>query len=598
MDLQSPLYQPLREGEVRLLHVQPYSNPDNPEDIGEDIHGVLKTVSIDAAPQYIALSYEWDGPDPEIHFVDCYVNSQRTALKVNLVCALFYLRARRTPFPLWIDALCINQHDLEERNRQVRMMTQIYQNATGVIAWLGREDGSSSSAMELLNELDTDLQERRVSVDTMNEWIAYRLFEPSYKVKWEGLCVLLQRSYWKRLWIIQELTVAREAVLLCGWDTADLSRLRLITLVIHRLHLRLVFDYSDISRQVTEAGWRFMKMERILLAWQSRHRNGERLQLLPLLQHSSENLCTDPRDKVYAMLGMVPTYNDEELNIDYSVLTADVFINAAKYIVRSSHSLEILIHCRREFNPNFSLPSWVPDWMKYSDDLRVVIANPERSSACSNRGAAISFSPNGKELTVKAIMLGSLTAVAGSTHWTTIPAVQSIMRSWISLAAAALSLSSSVAGPSNRTPDAHIHSIMYETLFYSRHGEARARRAWPPANFPGALFSFDLERDIENTQIRDPNPVDMLAMLRGVIRPSVSLFGLALDGTQDGSTIGMCSSQARIGDKIAVILGCQYPIALRLREPGSYEVLGDAYVHGFMTGRGVENGNEVDITLV
>lgn len=150
--------------------------------------------------------------------------------------------------------VCINQHDVAERSHQVCMMTEIYRMVTGAMAWLGRENGHSRAAMELFSELDSDIRDGRVSVNTMEERIAFGLFDLLYAAKWEALCVLLQRSYWRRLWIIREITVAREVVLLCGWDSTDLSRLRMITLVMHRLHTIFVFDYSDVSRK-NSRGW-------------------------------------------------------------------------------------------------------------------------------------------------------------------------------------------------------------------------------------------------------------------------------------------------------------------------------------------------------
>ncbi len=108
MDVHSPVYEPLREEEIRLLNVSRYSNPENPH-LEEDMHCTRTTVSIDNAPEYAALSYEWHGPDPDIHLFDVYVNGHLMHLTVNLIVALSYFRSRVTPGPflLWVDAICI-----------------------------------------------------------------------------------------------------------------------------------------------------------------------------------------------------------------------------------------------------------------------------------------------------------------------------------------------------------------------------------------------------------------------------------------------------------------------------------------------------------
>ena len=106
----------------------------------------------------------------------------------------------------------------------------------------------------------------------------------------------------------------------------------------------------------------------------------------------------------------------------------------------------------------------------------VVTANPENSSAYSRQCATTSFCHDCEELTVRAIILWSVTAAAGGTHCITIPAVQSIVRSWIPPSPPGLrpfSTSSGGAGTCDPSHDAHLHRLVYETLFYSRYGKSQ-----------------------------------------------------------------------------------------------------------------------------
>ena len=122
-----------------------------------------------------------------------------------------YIRLNEQVRVLWIDALCINQQDVSERNHQVSQMGRIYQSATGVLAWLGLLDDSSIVAIEYLSEFGMELEElRRLNTDA---------FDIYKKIK--AITSFCTRDYWSRLWIIQELVVASRVTLHCGTWSSD-----------------------------------------------------------------------------------------------------------------------------------------------------------------------------------------------------------------------------------------------------------------------------------------------------------------------------------------------------------------------------------------
>lgn len=228
--------------------------------------------------------------------------------KVNLVFALLHVRAymKAVGF-IWIDALCINQNDLAEREKQVRLMTEIYQKVIGVYAWLGRgrDDMKSHLGMGLIKELDTKASSTPPpAVADIEYWVAGKLLDPNYREHWDGLTRLLVRSYWSRVWITQEISVGRGVVLLCGLDTSSLNRLRLIINIIHRINERHVVNTMEAARQVVGAGAPFLKIERTIGAWQRQDPHEKNRELLQLMANSSMTQCSDPRDKVYALLGI------------------------------------------------------------------------------------------------------------------------------------------------------------------------------------------------------------------------------------------------------------------------------------------------------
>jgi len=112
----------------------------------------IESISLDDQPEFTALSYCWGAPQPagaiRVNGVPCYVTP-------NLAAVLRPLRFTKDAgtIPIWIDALCINQSDLDERGAQVAMMMFIYAQAECVHVWLGDKMGPSADAMETLQQV-------------------------------------------------------------------------------------------------------------------------------------------------------------------------------------------------------------------------------------------------------------------------------------------------------------------------------------------------------------------------------------------------------------------------------------------------------------
>jgi Heterokaryon incompatibility protein (HET) len=116
-------------------------------------------------------------------------------VRINLWQALFRLRFENRSRILWIDALCINQADLNERNHQVTQMGKIYRNASTVVAWLGEPDSASSAAIKMLLEAGLGRASR----------VAYPiLFRDCPTNALDAVHAIFLQEYWSRLWIVQE----------------------------------------------------------------------------------------------------------------------------------------------------------------------------------------------------------------------------------------------------------------------------------------------------------------------------------------------------------------------------------------------------------
>lgn len=225
---------------------------------------------------YVALSYEWGRPteSPSIQ-----LNNTKFHVQPNLFAALQAIRKPDEPLVLWIDALCINQLDLLERNHQVSQMGSIYTNAKLIYAWLGPEADDSDSIFEYLQHFSG------ISVRDRNGHQNC----PIKSLPEEALRALCHREYWHRMWIKQEIVLAKEIRIYCGsrsldWDT--------------------ISTWAGMAVLSTiNSEWKDESLNRLAL-----HRtdleNGEVMPLQTLLLDYHMSRCKDVRDHVFALLSL------------------------------------------------------------------------------------------------------------------------------------------------------------------------------------------------------------------------------------------------------------------------------------------------------
>lgn len=122
----------------------------DPGVIGDRLSGTVREYAFSNAPPYYALSYTW-GQEPDTYPI--FLNGRKKLIRSSLFQALQRVRLRSGKVDIWVDSLCINQDDELERNSQVRQMAEIYQNASGVMIWLGEADSTSRLAMDLITKI-------------------------------------------------------------------------------------------------------------------------------------------------------------------------------------------------------------------------------------------------------------------------------------------------------------------------------------------------------------------------------------------------------------------------------------------------------------
>ncbi|KIX97622.1 uncharacterized protein Z520_06400 [Fonsecaea multimorphosa CBS 102226] len=392
-------YDPLPDGSIRLLHLQPRSVSDF------ITCNLVATHVEDDMPAFEALSYTWGDLT-----ITTAISCDGLSLQVhsNAWHALSELRHEQDVRVLWIDALCINQEDVAERNVQVQMMREIYGRASCVLVWLGRQMDHTDQVFAMISKLSAmrtiDPIDHQTVAYTHDDLQACDLPVASDPV-WKSLDQLLWSSWFSRVWIIQEISLARQARVFSGSASCGWSQLELAARYIddHSLTMLVDVDPSQVIR----------------LARLKAAASHPGTSVLEILQESRSSKSTDPRDKIFGLLGLIPSFN--LINPDYNMATHAVHTAFAAKLIETRQSLDILNYT--EIWGDYALPvdlldktpSWAPNWSLSG------LTRPLPATAELNPGNLISrTSPDSTSLQVWGVELGTIDR-AGDTFLEWIP---------------------------------------------------------------------------------------------------------------------------------------------------------------------------------
>jgi hypothetical protein len=369
---------------IRILELYP-GHP------GDSVRCGLYTALLSAQP-YEALSYCWG--DPEVtEAVTC--NNAKVQVTVNLAAALQALRRTDQPRLLWVDALCINQSSITERNEQVAIMRDIYNTAATTIVWLGDMADDSDDAMALVPDL---IQVRAAFCgETNGAWESPNKVQSIHALAEEDLdsyhirpvldekrrtafLRLLDRPWFSRVWVVQETVMARKTQVFCGTSVVGFNDL---------CQASMVFNYLDLHDGI---GIR-RPLDRFYEFWDTGRKHAERYasSLFTLAMRHRQFQATDPRDKLYALSGIANDASGRaekhmylnwdhdkreirttEINTlplelvgerpDYGVDVVTAYTKFATKILQTEVGLDVLSAIHPSAQRMDKLPSWVPDW--------------------------------------------------------------------------------------------------------------------------------------------------------------------------------------------------------------------------------------------
>jgi hypothetical protein len=313
-------YKPLsRKGDIRVLVLLP-------GDHCSPIRCELNHTALRGGIDYIAISYAWgDLQDLRTMFIDdCEMQ-----VTVSLEGALRHFRTLGAQLPVWADAICINQADHEERKHQVAQMRSIYESAAQVRIWLGESTPHSELACNLVQQAK-DLQIDALSQEFLNT----QRKELHLQLYSDQLKDFFGRPWWNRLWIVQELAVAKNEPLIgCGQNWLPWRAIEQFNALIFETQKGSTFG-ALIDSRINNA--------KDLVAIRKRVQNKETLGMTYLLSSTSLRQYSDPLDQVYALVGLLNVEAQRTIVADYTKNLGSLFLDVARACIKTENSLNLL----------------------------------------------------------------------------------------------------------------------------------------------------------------------------------------------------------------------------------------------------------------
>ncbi|KAK2755796.1 HET domain-containing protein [Colletotrichum kahawae] len=339
-------YSPLwAEDAIRVIVLEPAAQPETPLHCSIIQYSRSRQLgALDRTRDYSAVSYTW-GPPIFSHPLCIDQGSSRLMITPIVDSLLRHMRKPDTPRYLWIDAICLNQKDDDEKAQQVPLLGEIYEGAKKVHIWIGDEDEMTAGLFAALRVMAMIPNKTRLPVDMARQTAAAmeKVLGPDYIFH---MRIFLSRAWFTRRWIIQEACLARQAKIHCGKHSLGLS-----WFVSAAQRLQYVQSMVSYELRVTQ------------------NLVGERKPILELLWNFHAAGCVQQQDRIAALYGLIP--EDETFTLGYNKAPwTSMYKRLAEIMFRRSQetSLQMLLHLfefgQLSVASDSGFPSWVPDWSK------------------------------------------------------------------------------------------------------------------------------------------------------------------------------------------------------------------------------------------
>jgi hypothetical protein len=612
-------YKSLSAGEIRLLQISrkgPFG----------DYTCQVVHAPFASSPSYEAISYTWGGLplDQDLLVEDGYV------LKVSdRVVEIIQARASVMDSKyLWIDAVCINQGDLDEKAIQIGLMAEIYQTASKTIIWLGLSPEASACISFINRHMVTFLMNR-----PNTNWKAlFRI--GSRESGWQEFLNFLAHPYWSRMWILQEIVLSKKPIVAYGGEYFNFEYLQTFFREMHSKNVGTLLVMTDTAVEprgpLAPSG---SVQIPLIIAIKSmvQDQQGPVTFISDLMQLTRRCKAFDPRDMVYGVLGLLRVKGDQTIVPDYSKTPLEVCVEVGRrcFASQPQHTL-----ARAGIGYSFTtslLPSWCPD---YCGPWPLIPLHEDRNTAGFAYSASagtvwnVELDPHSPIVTSQAVHfdaiaeLGPKCLEAAKVIDMDIPTAARVLAenllALFSFAEAALA-----AGTDQSAHNSEPFEIIWRTLIGNRTSARGGKAANRPAD---EVYSEHLRSAVRlaKAMVYGPDIADAPKLSGNFIASGVGPFladetgnalfiaahsdvgtGRRLAVTKNGN-LSLVPEKSRIGDTVSVLAGmqacavlCEEKMAATSLDGSEGNVIdagwryvGEAYIHGYMDGEALQGDSE------
>lgn len=621
------VYEPIRRDQIRLIKFCFHD---------DKISAILQTFPLGSTPRYMALSYTWLSEttgDGRNHVLE--IGDQQLPVLESLRSFFHVLNVKAPQFNevwWWIDSLCIDLDNPEERAQQVQSMGSIYRNASQVVCWLGDDPERTDLVIGFIEHLSETTRQHPRAYEVIRS-----IFEQDvYNSRWDTLTRFFQRNWWTRIWTLQEYVIPSSLSFWYGTRTIDRADVEGAMLAADQC-TALPIKYTPTFR----GAWNRRRVRlHELEKNKPKDRTASCMSLTALAAYSSCFDATDDRDRLYGVRGIAT--DSSILDVDYALSVEQVYLRFAQSFIEHYRSLDIICFASiYSAMPGSSLPSWVPDWRTKADPLVIPLMvsqgsethignfrppssdHTEASNACyaSSGDAAAVYAFEGTKLITRGTILGRIDGLAGSRNTNMVQSSSALnSQSTTSCTKEATDISSDTLRSICRClvldrKDRYlriampIEDFIKDFLWLCAHVLRSESSVTPVPDVQydfTAWFEWAQDLKIRGQSIRTilgntQEIADIIKASTGLGAPNQdeyvteTFFNRFFDTivrmclrlvVTDNGDIGLTTENAMKGDLVCVLFGCHVPVLLRQKSPNDHiwTFVGECFLDGFMNG--------------
>ncbi|PMD47662.1 hypothetical protein L207DRAFT_415975, partial [Hyaloscypha variabilis F] len=563
-------YKSLESGYIRLLYLFPGEQ-------GGELQGIIFHIPHESSGLYRALSYVW-GTNQLTH--ELATPDGNLPITSSLHKALSSLRDESKAVLLWVDAICINQESNAEKSQQIRLLPVIFQRASSTCAFLEGGEGSDAAIEMLMQVRYKDSHAEWTRFD-LEEWPKYlpkipaswhgRSIPPLDDDIWTSVRALFDLSWFRRVWIIQEVVAAPVVKIVCGKWIIDWEDLHLATEIIDR-----EVQLSDDNFLLLKKSWEPFLSLAAQREWEAREYRWTLIMLLENFRYAESTLS---RDHFFALLGLASDGNEAAFEPDYESPLEVIVLRFARIFVHQGRGMQLLYRAGLT-QQSSRFPSWIPNWTtKIPSGLHDSSECGVSYSASGSHRININCIPDSDELAVQGFAVDVIQLISKSSN---------IEQEWEQY----FNEIDYMVNSLNSTPlrdfredlkwKVPIADILYPKVAASAGLDLRSsykefRQFISKGKYKGKAMDANAQPgSLQNESM------GYIAALQD------TLHGWRFVITKKGY-VGVVPNMAQRGDTIAIFKGGMVPFILQrsTQRLQTSRLIGECYVHGIMNGEGL-----------